>query len=99
MQCITCGTTIRHIDKDHRHHWDHFQCAKCHYLGMRSGSGKRTKYHGDPLLKTRSTGKSIPSERVKVTPDNVDLYCKLSLILRNKVANPNIVLERNKRFK
>ena len=91
VRCKTCGRTQRVVDADFNHSWQHQQCSKCHYFGI--GKHDRTNNHSGRLGKRRDRTNfkgekqfkdKIPKHKVIVTEKNIDLYCKISQIIRGK---------------
>ena len=87
MRCRTCGKTSKKLNNDHRHHWDKGQCSNCHYLGFRGkrvavvgryGSTKRKIGMGSTL------GDRVNKHRVRITEENIELYCKVTQIMRGR---------------
>jgi len=90
------------MSNDRRHHWDHQQCYECHYLGIdKRGTLNKNYRNGSPLANRWRGFKTKRGKRTKLKLDvnekNIDLYCKLSQIIRDKPCVPSLVLHRKKR--
>ena len=93
IHCSICKRRFHINEKQKNHSSKKGHCKQCHYLGLRKNK--------DPKLYKRTTGnlkwqdKPLEKYSVKITKDNLDLYCKLSKIIRGKsCTNPKLVLAR-----
>lgn len=84
--CITCGIPSR-SDAEFLHCWQHNQCRKCHYFGIIPKGKMSIKWESNPPHSKVEYHKSL------ITEKNIELYCKLSQIIRDKPCkNKNLVL-------
>lgn len=105
LRCKTCGFTIRCLDRNNNlHHWDHQQCYNCHYFRISSKgyTGKSTGRYGEARVRGVgwSKGRHFPKHKIRITKKNIELYCKLSKIIRDKpCTNPNLTISLQKLLK
>src|SRR5574337_822109 len=97
MRCRTCMRTIRSKDPTGRknHNWDYNQCYYCHYLLLYSSP----RIRGPSLMNgsmAKKTSKKIEKHRMIITEKNIELYCKISQIIRGKKCRPKVVLQNQK---
>ena len=102
MRCRTCSYTVKSIRLDTKHCWIHGQCPDCHYFGVYKNNQRD---HGWAGARTRGyksmKGKKADYNRVIVNEKNIDLYCKLSSIIRGKPCSSKkkvISLQTRKNF-
>lgn len=90
--CSTCGK-IKRNPKESLHCWNHGQCRECHYLGLTPEYN--LKKHAKRKCRQPWQDKPLDKYNVKVTDKNIDLYCRLSKIIRGKPCkNPKLVIAR-----
>lgn len=98
MRCRTCGFVVRVLDRDNNnHHWDYLQCVTCHYFGVIKSNKHNSGRYGKSKIRAigYKTSKSLHKEehhKIRITNSNIELYCKLSQIIRDKPCIPNLVL-------
>jgi hypothetical protein len=93
MRCKTCPYTRKMGGGNMPHCWKYGQCPDCHYFGLYKNNQSNHGWAGSRIRgkSPKGTGK-VDYHKVRVTKINIDLYCKLSKILRDKSCKPNLVL-------
>lgn len=91
MKCRSCGINVNVIKG--RHCWEKSrQCGECHYF-RRFRKTKEKKRGRFPYTNDIPAGIQRLYMR-KITPENINLYCKLSYIIRGKKCiNKNLLLK------
>lgn len=88
LLCKTCKNIMIVRDDRENHSWKYGQCGKCHYFGFQN---KIRRNQNEKYL-TRGKYEKIIKHKQIVTEQNIDLYCKISKIIRGKKCKPHTVL-------
>lgn len=96
MRCKTCGFVKKGVNSK-THHWQRQQCSQCHYFKVgrhRRNYHRKKQYEYADGKRHREGIRKIP--KAIISEKNLDLYCKLSQIIRGKKCKPKMVFAKQR---